>query len=153
MGQTAAKQSGRALSPTLRRRSGCSDRGRWLETGDHPSNRNGGHAAFSDQRRDGCGKPAVRGLRLELLISGKARSDGVRQMAWATNTLSAAGFDVKGNIASGDAETVEARAVQDLGIDLLIMGAYTHSPWRKLLRGSKTANLLRSATIPTLLLR
>jgi len=84
-------------------------------------------------------------------MSGKARSDGVRQMAWATDTLSAAGLDVKGNMASGDAETVEARAVQDLGIELLIMGADTHSPWRKLLRGSKTASLLRSATIPTLL--
>jgi len=98
-------------------------------------------------------RPLFRGPPLELLMSGKARSDGVRQMAWVTDTLSAAGFDVKGDIAPVDAETVEARAVQDLGIDLLIMGAYTHSPWRKLLRSGKTADLLRSATIPTLLLR
>lgn len=97
--------------------------------------------------------PLFRGLPLELLMSGKARSDGARQLAWATGTLLAAGFDVKGDIAPGDAETVVARAIQDRGIDLLIMGAYTHSPWRKLLRGSKTADLLRSATIPTLLLR
>jgi len=33
------------------------------------------------------------------------------------------------------------------------MGAYSHSPLRSLVFGSKTADLLRSATIPTLLLR
>lgn len=97
--------------------------------------------------------PLFRGLPLQLLMSGKERHDGPRQLAWATGVLSAAGFDVRGDIVPGDAETVVARAVQERGIDLLIMGAYTHSPWRKLLRGSKTADLLRSATIPTLLLR
>jgi nucleotide-binding universal stress UspA family protein len=100
-----------------------------------------------------AGSPLFRGLPLELLMSGKERSDAVRQMAWATDTLSAAGCEVQGDIAPGDAEAVVARAVLDRGIDLLIMGAYTHSPWRQLLMGSKTADLLRSATIPTLLLR
>jgi nucleotide-binding universal stress UspA family protein len=33
------------------------------------------------------------------------------------------------------------------------MGAYTHSPLRSLIRGSKTTDLLRAARIPTLLLR
>lgn len=33
------------------------------------------------------------------------------------------------------------------------MGAYTHSPLRKLFAGSKTTELLRAATVPTLLLR
>ena len=39
------------------------------------------------------------------------------------------------------------------GIDMLLMGAYAHSPLRSLLFGSKTTDLLRAATIPTLLLR
>jgi nucleotide-binding universal stress UspA family protein len=43
--------------------------------------------------------------------------------------------------------------VKDHGIDMLIMGAYRHSPLRSLLFGSKTAELLRAAKIPTLLLR
>ena len=33
------------------------------------------------------------------------------------------------------------------------MGAYGHSPLRSLIFGSKTSDLLRSATLPTLLLR
>ncbi len=53
----------------------------------------------------------------------------------------------------GDAESVIAKAVQEQGIDMLIMGAYSHSPLRSLLFGSKTSDLLRSAKIPTLLLR
>jgi nucleotide-binding universal stress UspA family protein len=36
---------------------------------------------------------------------------------------------------------------------MLIMGSFGHSPLRSLLFGSKTADLLRSSTIPALLLR
>jgi hypothetical protein len=43
--------------------------------------------------------------------------------------------------------------VREHAIDILIMGACSHSPLRSLLVGSKTSDLLRSATIPTLLLR
>lgn len=48
---------------------------------------------------------------------------------------------------------VVARAVKTQGFDLLVMGAYSHSGWRSLLLGSKTAELLRASTLPTLLLR
>lgn len=41
-----------------------------------------------------------------------------------------------------------ARAVNEQAIDILIMGAYAHSARRSLFLGSKTADLLRSATIP-----
>jgi nucleotide-binding universal stress UspA family protein len=43
--------------------------------------------------------------------------------------------------------------VREHAIGMLLMGAYGHSPLRSLLFGSKTDDLLRSATIPTLLLR
>jgi len=36
---------------------------------------------------------------------------------------------------------------------MLLMGAYAHSPLRALIFGSKTTDLLRAATVPTLLLR
>jgi nucleotide-binding universal stress UspA family protein len=53
----------------------------------------------------------------------------------------------------GDPETVIAEAVKSQQYDLLVMGAYSHSPWRNLVVGSKTTDLLRSATVPTLMLR
>lgn len=95
----------------------------------------------------------LHGLPIDLLMSGKSRRDGARQLAWAIGALRAAGFCARGDIVPGDAHTVIADAVQERGVDLLIMGAYSHAPWRKLLLSSTTADLLRSANIPTLLLR
>jgi nucleotide-binding universal stress UspA family protein len=52
----------------------------------------------------------------------------------------------------GDAESSIAQYVHDQEIDMLIMGAYSHSPLRNMFFGSTTSDLLRSAKIPTLLM-
>jgi nucleotide-binding universal stress UspA family protein len=100
-----------------------------------------------------AGSPLFRGLAVHLLMAGQASTDGPRHMAWATAQLEAAGLDVVGEMVPGDPETAIAQAIQSKGIDLLVMGAYTHSPLRSLFMGSKTADVLRAARIPTLLLR
>ncbi|MFK7964294.1 MAG: universal stress protein [Burkholderiaceae bacterium] len=97
--------------------------------------------------------PLFKGLPVHLLMSGKDSSDARKQLDWARRTLEEAGFEAPASLVPGDAESIIARAVKEQGIDLLIMGAYAHSPLRTLLLGSKTSDLLRSATIPTLLLR
>jgi nucleotide-binding universal stress UspA family protein len=97
--------------------------------------------------------PLFQGLPIHLLMSGKSRKDGPRQLDWAKTTLEAGGFDVEAALIPGDAESIIARYVREREIDMLIMGAYSHSPLRSLLFGSKTSDLLRSAKIPTLLLR
>ena len=71
----------------------------------------------------------------------------------ATVAVTVAGFEVVADILPGDPETVIAREVKARNIDMLLMGAYAHSPLRALVFGSKTTDLLRAATIPTLLLR
>lgn len=97
--------------------------------------------------------PLFRGLPVHLLMSGKERADAPKDLDWAQKTLEAAGFEAPAKLIPGDAESIIAHAVQEQGIDLLIMGAYSHSLLRSLLFGSKTSDLLRSATIPVLLLR
>ncbi len=97
--------------------------------------------------------PLFKGLPVHLLMSGKERADAAKQLQWARKTLESAGFETSTAHTPGDAETVIAKAVQDEAIDMLIMGAYSHSPLRSLLFGSKTSDLLRSTKIPTLLLR
>lgn len=97
--------------------------------------------------------PLFKGLPVHVLMSGKPSGDGPRQIEWARQTLEQAGFGVVAEIQSGDPETVIGQAIQSQGIDLLIMGAYTHSPLSQLFRGSKTTELLRAARVPTLLLR
>lgn len=97
--------------------------------------------------------PLFKGLPVHLLMSGKKNREAPRQLEWARKTLEAAGFHAPASLIHGDAESVIAKAVQDQDIDILVMGAYGHSPLRSLFLGSKTSDLLRSARIPTLLLR
>jgi nucleotide-binding universal stress UspA family protein len=86
-------------------------------------------------------------------MAGRADADAPKKIDWARTTLEAAGFTVETHLQPGDAETTIARSVRDQGIDLLLMGAFNHSPLKSLLFGSRTTELLRSATVPTLLLR
>lgn len=97
--------------------------------------------------------PLFKGLPVHVLMSGKPSGDGPKQIAWARQTLEQAGFGVVAEVEPGDPQTVIGQAIERQGIDLLVMGAYTHSPWRQLFRGSRTTELLRAAKVPTLLLR
>ena len=97
--------------------------------------------------------PLFRGLPIHLLMSGKDNANASRQLDWASTRLKDAGFEVSAVLTAADVHSAIARSVEDEAIDLLIMGAFGHSALRSLLFGSKTAELLRSATIPTLLLR
>lgn len=97
--------------------------------------------------------PLFRGLPVHLLMSGRESLDGPKQLQWARETLERAGFEAPATLQPGDAEQVIARTVKEQAIDLLIMGAYSHSSLRGLLLGSRTSDLLRAATIPALLLR
>ncbi len=95
----------------------------------------------------------LRGLSIHVLMSGKPKADARQQLSRAQATLQAAGFETVAELVPGDAESTIATAVREQQIDLLIMGAYAHSPLRSLIFGSKTSDLLRSARIPGLLLR
>ncbi|APR04292.1 universal stress protein [Thauera chlorobenzoica] len=97
--------------------------------------------------------PLFKGLPVHILMSGKESADGPKQLALARDTLTAAGFEVVADILPGDPEAVIAREVKARSIDMLLMGAYAHSPLRALVFGSRTTDLLRAATIPTLLMR
>lgn len=97
--------------------------------------------------------PLFKGLPVHLLMSGAASDDSPKQLDWAVGVLRAAGFEVTPHLLPGDTERVIAQTVKAQAIDLLIMGAYAHSFWRSWLLGSKTTDLLRSAKLPTLLLR
>jgi nucleotide-binding universal stress UspA family protein len=51
---------------------------------------------------------------------------------------------VGASLIPGDAESIIGRTVKEQAIDMLVMGAFGHSPLRGLLFGSDTADLLRS---------
>ncbi len=93
------------------------------------------------------------GMPVHLLMSGKPGRETDKQLEWAQNRLQKAGFEAPALRVPGDAERVIAGEVINRDIDILIMGAYSHSWPRSLLFGSKTSDVLRSARVPTLLLR
>jgi nucleotide-binding universal stress UspA family protein len=95
--------------------------------------------------------PLLRGLDIELVMAGTAQASGPLQAAVAR--LQAAGMEARGRVVPGEAAQVIPQALKDIGADWLIMGAYTHSPWRSLLRGSHTSELLQACRVPALLLR
>lgn len=97
--------------------------------------------------------PLLQGLPIHVLMAGKPQAQGPKQIEWAQQTLAAAGFAVTTEIVEGDPELVINRTVQQGGYDLLAMGAYSHSPMRSLLLGSRTSELLRSSRVATMLLR
>lgn len=94
-----------------------------------------------------------RDMPLLLLMSGKSGNEQQKKLDRAALRLADSGIQVEAKFMPGDAETVIANMIQSHGIDLLVMGAYGHSMLRSLVFGSKTADLLRASSVPTLLLR
>jgi nucleotide-binding universal stress UspA family protein len=95
----------------------------------------------------------LKGVAIRVVMAGGQQGEAEKQLAWARAKLEAAGFECQVSFFPGDPETVIARVIKEESIDLLVMGAYSHSPIRALLFGSKTNELLRSARVPTLLVR
>lgn len=97
--------------------------------------------------------PLFDGQTIHVLMSGPARQDAPKQMAWAQEKLAAAGREVVPLLIPGEVGGVIARTIAAQDIDLLVMGAYAHSPLRSLLFGCMTNTMLGSSNIPTLLMR
>ena len=93
------------------------------------------------------------GLPCHLLSVKHANRDLTRSQEDATAILTGAGYDVIADIVDGPREDAIARAVEDRGIGLLVMGAYGHSRIRNLIIGSTTTEMIRSCLVPIVLFR
>lgn len=97
--------------------------------------------------------PLFTGLPIHVLMSGKEQANAGEQLEWAVQTLKDAGFETTSALIPGVAEEVISQTLHDKAIDMLIMGSYSHSPWRTLFFGSKTSEVMRTSSLPILLLR
>lgn len=97
--------------------------------------------------------PLLRGLQLQLLTAGESGTADSRSLDAAVSTLSASGIEASASVRPGSPKEVIAGALAEGGIDMLVMGAYSHSPLRNLFFGSKTTEMLKATCVPTLLLR
>jgi nucleotide-binding universal stress UspA family protein len=93
--------------------------------------------------------PKLNDIPVHVIMSGKRAKDADKHLQWAKNTLNASGFTVETAYSPGDPEQEITRAIGERQADLLVMGAYSRSPWRSLILGSRTNDLLRASQVPT----
>lgn len=93
------------------------------------------------------------GLKGTLLMCGEKSGSGMKLLEAAAQTLTDSGIPTEFSHVQGDVVTQMVKGLEIHQADLLVMGAYTHSPLRKLFFGSKTDDMLRATKVPALLLR
>lgn len=96
--------------------------------------------------------PAFGAYECHLVHAGRPRADDPH-LAWARERLSGWGGAHHVVEHSGEPEAVIETYAREHAIDLLVMGAYGHSPIRRFIIGSTTTAMIRIANLPVLLFR
>ena len=95
-----------------------------------------------------------KGLKGTLLMcSEKGNNNGNKLLDEAAQRLTDSGIPTEFAQVQGDVVSEVVKGLEKHQADMLVMGAYTHSPLRKLFFGSKTEDMLRATKAPSLLLR
>lgn len=97
--------------------------------------------------------PLLRGMHCHLLRAGKIDDDAKWFLEETAEKLRQGGFQVLAAAQAGPPEEIIANVVKTCEIDLLVMGAYGHSPIRNLILGSTTTSMVRTCQIPVLMFR
>ncbi|MCF4995915.1 universal stress protein [Pseudomonas syringae] len=97
--------------------------------------------------------PLCEDLPIHIVMVGTDSEENQNELEKARTTLASSGPLVHAEIRPGEVESVLPAYQAEHGIDLLVMGAYGHSRIRQFLVGSTTTTMLRTSTLPVLLLR
>jgi nucleotide-binding universal stress UspA family protein len=97
--------------------------------------------------------PLLQGLGCHLLRAGHVDDTAKWYLEEAATKLRHGGYEVTSHAIPGPPETVIADVIQRECIQLLVMGAYGHSPIRAFILGSTTTNMVRTCPIPVLMFR
>jgi len=95
--------------------------------------------------------PLFKDLQLHLVIAGAETERNRDVLRWAREVLGERAERTE--IVGGDADDVLIAAASQSGADLVVMGAYGHSPLRGLIVGSTTTAVIRGVALPVLLFR
>lgn len=92
------------------------------------------------------------GVRIEVVMAGREDQAHAAHLGWARELL-ATRESAQVTIIDGKPEAVIVGQIAASGAQMLVMGAYGHSPLRSMIVGSTTTEMVRSCTIPVLLFR
>ena len=96
--------------------------------------------------------PLFAGLGLHVVMAGRPDGPLAAHAGWPQELL-AMRDNSPITIMDGRPDEVIARQIATTSAQMLIMGAYGHSPLRQMIVGSTTTEMVRSCTIPVLLFR
>jgi nucleotide-binding universal stress UspA family protein len=97
--------------------------------------------------------PLLRGLECHLVMVGRADAAHETNLNDVRAQLAQAGYAVTAKLLPGSPAPVIAEQVKQIGIDLLVMGAYGHSQIREFFVGSTTTKMVRTCPASVLMFR
>jgi nucleotide-binding universal stress UspA family protein len=98
-------------------------------------------------------QPLLRGLDCHLLRAGQIDDKAKWYLGEAAERLRSGGYNVTPHVVEGAPDKVITEVIEREGLDLLVMGAYGHSPIRAFILGSTTTNMVRTSAVPVLMFR
>lgn len=96
--------------------------------------------------------PLLLGLPLVLTMAASKGAVAGKRLTKACEHLRTAGFDVSAELHQGPPREVLPQVLSSHAAGLLVMGAYGHARIREFVLGSTTTALLRSSSVPVLVL-
>ncbi len=96
---------------------------------------------------------AARDLEASVVHAGKPTADTWARLEETCRDLELAGLAARAEIVPGEPAAVLRQMVEGGSVDLLVMGAYSHSRLRHLVVGSTTRAILQACEVPVLLVR
>ena len=93
--------------------------------------------------------PLMSDTDVQIVTVGRASAHRQRDLEAVAARLPQAPCD----LVAGDPEEALAREIESRDVDLLLMGAYGHSPLRRLIVGSLTTAMMQRCRVPVLLFR
>lgn len=98
-------------------------------------------------------QPLLKGLECHLLMVGRADAAHQQALSAAETKLRQAGYDVRAELQPGSAAPVIAEEAKRREAQLLVMGAFGHSPLREFIVGSTTRTVVQQCLLPVLMFR
>ena len=97
--------------------------------------------------------PLLKGATCHMLRAGHVDDQAKWYLEEAAGKLRSAGHDVNSHAVPGEPDVVIVEAIRREDIQLLVMGAYGHSPIRAFILGSTTTTMVRTCAVPVLMFR
>lgn len=93
------------------------------------------------------------GLGCKMVFAGVDTAENRATLDKAKTILTDAGYDVEAQIHDEQPDVAILEAVETQEVDMLLMGAYSHSRIRKLFIGSTSTEMVRSCKVPLMMFR